>query len=103
MAQSASERNWPALRTPTLHGPPVLRTVCFVPGKRKPAVTFSPNSTGLIPGGGGYQFPTVISMIIIINLYLYTKSYHSTWFLGIVFKIRLKYSKELFDYKNLHY
>ena len=52
MAQSASERNWPALRTPALHGHPVLRTVCFVPGKRKPAVTFSQNSTGLIRGEG---------------------------------------------------
>ena len=35
-------------------------------------------------------------IIIIINLYLYTKWYHFTMvFLGIVFKTRLKYSKEL--------
>ena len=53
LAQSALERHRPTLRTPTLHGHPVLRTVCFVPGKRKPAVTFSQNSTGLILGGVG--------------------------------------------------
>ena len=39
-------------------------------------------------------------IIIIINLYLFTKSYHFYMvFLGIVCKIRLKYSKELLDYK----
>ena len=39
-------------------------------------------------------------VIIIINLYLYTKSYHFYMvFLGIVCKIKLKYSKELLDYK----
>ena len=42
----------------------------------------------------------VIIIIIIINLYLYTKSYHFYMvFLGIVYKIRLKYSKELLDHK----
>ena len=42
----------------------------------------------------------IIIIIIIINLYLYTKSYHFYMvFLGIVCKIRLKYSKELLDYK----
>ena len=39
-------------------------------------------------------------IIIIISLYLYTKSYHFYMvFLGIVCKIKLKYSKELLDYK----
>ena len=42
----------------------------------------------------------IIIIIIIINLNLYTKSYHFYMvFLGIVFKIRLKYSKELLDDK----
>ena len=41
-----------------------------------------------------------IIIIIIINLYLYTKSYHFYMiFLGIVCKIRLKYSEELLDHK----
>ena len=39
-------------------------------------------------------------IIIIISLHLYTKSYHFYMvFLGIVCKIKLKYSKELLDYK----
>ena len=38
-------------------------------------------------------------LIIIINLYLYTKSYHFYMvFLGVVSKIILKYSKKLLDY-----
>ena len=38
--------------------------------------------------------------IIVINLYLYTKSYHFYMvYLGIVGKIKLKYSKELLDSK----
>ena len=42
----------------------------------------------------------IIIIIIIINLNLYTKSYHFyIVFLGIVFKIRVKYSKELLDDK----
>ena len=37
MAQSALDRDWPALRTPTLYmDTPLLRTVYFDPGKRKP-------------------------------------------------------------------
>ena len=37
--------------------------------------------------------------LIIINLYLYTKSYHFYMvFLGVVSKIILKYSKKLLDY-----
>ena len=49
-------------------------------------------------GGGAVASQWVCSsfiIIIIINLYLYTKSYHLHVFLGIVFKTRLKYSKEL--------
>ena len=39
-------------------------------------------------------------IIIITNLYLYMKSYQFYMvFLGIVYKIRLQYSKELLDYK----
>ena len=42
----------------------------------------------------------IIIIIMIINLYLYMKSYHFYMvFLGIVWKIKLKYSKELLDYK----
>ena len=42
----------------------------------------------------------IIIIIVIINLYLYTKSYHFYMvFQGIVCKIRLKYSKEILDYK----
>ena len=38
-------------------------------------------------------------IILIINLYLYTKSYHFYMvFLGVVSKIILKYSKKLLDY-----
>ena len=42
----------------------------------------------------------IIIIIIIINLYLYTKSYYFyMFFLGIVCKISLKYSKELLNCK----
>ena len=42
----------------------------------------------------------MMMIIIIINLYLYTKSYHFYMvFLGIVCKVMLKYSKKLLDYK----
>ena len=46
------------------------------------------------------EYKNCFIIISIINLYLYTKSYHFyRVFLGIVCKIRLKYSKELLDYK----
>ena len=42
----------------------------------------------------------IIIIIISINLYLYTKSYYFyMFFLGIVCKISLKYSKELLNCK----
>ena len=42
-------------------------------------------------------------IIIIINLYLYTKSYHFYMvFLGIVCKIKLKYSKARFRRRTFH-
>ena len=45
-----------------------------------------------------YIIIIIIIIIIVINLYLYTKSYHFYMvFLGIVGKIKLKYSKELLD------
>ena len=73
MAQSALERHWPTLRTPTLHGHPVLRRVCFVPGKRKPAVTFSQNSTGLILGGGGEGIGSQQSSLS-SSIFIYTRN-----------------------------
>ena len=49
-----------------------------------------------VPPGVPFKF----FIIITINLYLYTKSYHFYMvFLGIVCKIILKYSKKLLDYK----
>ena len=46
------------------------------------------------------QLPLILAIIIIINLYLYTKSYYFyMFFLGIVCKISLKYSKELLNCK----
>ena len=43
--------------------------------------------------------PLPCYVIIIINLYLYTKWYHFYMvFLGVVSKIILKYSKKLLDY-----
>ena len=63
------------------------RLICHSPLAHLPSCTLFPPS------------PTN-SIIIIINLYLYTKSYHFYMvFLGIVCKIILKYSKELLDYK----
>ena len=64
----------------------------------------NPTSPPLPPAAAPCHCPStsnsIIIIIIIINLYLYTKLYHFYMvFLGIVFKIRLKYSKELLDYK----
>ena len=44
--------------------------------------------------------PTPYPVLLIINIYFHTKSYHFyVVFLGIVCKIILKYSKKLLDYK----
>ena len=62
----------------------------------------NPHLTTLLPRPPCHCPSTSNSLIIIIiiNLYLYTKSYQFYMvFLGIVCKIRLKYSKELIDYK----
>ena len=46
------------------------------------------------------QLPLLLAIIIIINLYLYTKSYYFYMvFLGIDCKSSLKYSKELLECK----